>query len=55
AYDPVYGARPLKRYIQKHIETLAARFILEDRVSENQTIVIDTGIDGYSASVKDGN
>ncbi len=55
AYDPVYGARPLKRYIQKHIETLAARFILEDRVSENQTIVIDTGIDGYSASVKDRN
>ena len=55
AYDPVYGARPLKRYIQKHIETLAGRLILEDRVSENQTIVIDTGIDGYSASVKDGN
>ena len=55
AYDPVYGARPLKRYIQKHIETLAGRLILEDRVSENQTIVIDTGIDGYSASVRDGN
>ena len=29
--------------------------LVEDRVSENQTIVIDTGIDGYSASVKDGN
>ena len=55
AYDPVYGARPLKRYIQKHIETLAGRMILEDRVSENQTIVIDTGADGYTASVRDGN
>ena len=55
AYDPVYGARPLKRYIQKYIETLAGRMILEDRVSENQTIVIDTGMDGYSASVRDGN
>ncbi len=55
AYDPVYGARPLKRYIQKYIETLAGRMILEDKVSENQTIVIDTGIDGYSASVRDGN
>ena len=55
AYDPIYGARPLKRYIQKYIETLAGRMILEDRVSENQTIVIDTGMDGYSASVRDGN
>ncbi|MBO4882616.1 MAG: ATP-dependent chaperone ClpB [Lachnospiraceae bacterium] len=55
AYDPVYGARPLKRYIQKYIETLAGRMILEDKVSENQTIVIDTGMDGYSATVRDGN
>ncbi len=52
AYDPVYGARPLKRYIQKYIETLAARFILEDRVSEDQVIVIDKCGDGYQASVK---
>ena len=52
AYDPVYGARPLKRYIQKYIETLAARFILEDRVSEGQVIVIDKCGDGYQASVK---
>ncbi len=52
AYDPVYGARPLKRYIQKYIETLAARFILEDMVSENQIIVIDKCGDGYQASVK---
>ena len=52
AYDPVYGARPLKRYIQKYIETLAARFILEDMVSEDQIIVIDKCGDGYQATVK---
>ncbi|MCR4792313.1 MAG: ATP-dependent chaperone ClpB [Lachnospiraceae bacterium] len=52
AYDPVYGARPLKRYIQKYIETLAARFILEDKVSEDQVIVIDKSGDGYTAGVR---
>lgn len=41
AYDPVYGARPLKRYIQKYVETLSARLILEDRVSQGDTIFID--------------
>ncbi|MCR4895486.1 MAG: ATP-dependent chaperone ClpB, partial [Lachnospiraceae bacterium] len=41
AYDPVYGARPLKRYVQKHVETLSAKLILEDRVSEGDTIRID--------------
>ncbi len=41
AYDPVYGARPLKRYIQKHVETLAAKLILSDRVQSGDTIVID--------------
>ena len=40
-YDPVYGARPLKRFMQKHVETLSARLILEDRVSQGDTIVID--------------
>ena len=40
-YDPVYGARPLKRYIQKHVETLAARLILQDMVHENDVIKID--------------
>ncbi len=41
AYDPVYGARPLKRYLQKHVETLSARLILEDRVAAGDDIVID--------------
>ncbi len=40
-YDPVYGARPLKRYIQKYVETLAARLILEDGVMAGDTILID--------------
>ena len=40
-YDPVYGARPLKRFLQKHVETLAARLILADQVHAGDTIVID--------------
>lgn len=40
-YDPVYGARPLKRYVQKHVETLAARLILEGDMSPRDSIVID--------------
>lgn len=39
-YDPVYGARPLKRYIQKYVETLSARLILSDGVSAGDTIEI---------------
>ena len=41
AYDPSYGARPIKRYIQKHVETLSAKLILQDNVDEGDTIVID--------------
>ena len=41
-YDPAYGARPLRRYLQKNVETLAARIILEGNISEGQTIVIAT-------------
>ena len=44
-YDPVYGARPLKRFLQKHVETLAARLILSDGVHTGDTIVIDV-VDG---------
>ena len=40
-YDPVYGARPLKRFVQKHVETLAAKMILADKVAAKDTIVID--------------
>ena len=45
AYDPSYGARPLKRYIQKHVETLSARLILEDHVHEGDAIELDV-VDG---------
>ncbi len=40
AYDPVYGARPLKRYIQKYVETLSAKLILSDSVNAKDTILI---------------
>ena len=40
AYDPVYGARPLKRYIQKYVETLSAKLILSDQVNAKDTILI---------------
>ncbi len=40
-YDPVYGARPLKRYLQKHVETLAGRMILGDQVLPGDTIRVD--------------
>ncbi|MCI8356824.1 MAG: ATP-dependent chaperone ClpB [Lachnospiraceae bacterium] len=40
AYDPVYGARPLKRYVQKYVETLSAKLILEDRIAARDTILI---------------
>ncbi len=41
AYDPIYGARPLKRFLQKHVETLAAKLILSDAVGQGDVIVID--------------
>lgn len=44
-YDPVYGARPLKRYLQKHVETLAAKLILQGSVKPEDRIVIDI-VDG---------
>lgn len=40
AYDPVYGARPLKRYIQKYVETMTAKLILEDKVRGGDRVVI---------------
>ena len=45
-YDPAYGARPLKRYLQKHVETLAAKIILGDEVRAGNHIVIDASEDG---------
>ncbi len=52
AYDPVYGARPLKRYLQKYVETLSARLILGSEVGEQDTILIDVMENKLYARVK---
>jgi ATP-dependent Clp protease ATP-binding subunit ClpB len=52
AYDPVYGARPLKRYIQKYVETLSARLILEDRLETGDTIMIVVKDNELAAEIK---
>ncbi len=49
AYSPQYGARPLKRYLQKNVETLCARLILADKVRSRDTITIDIGSSGLYA------
>ena len=51
-YDPIYGARPLKRYLQKHVETMAAKCILADQVNLGDTIYIDVNGDGLYATVR---
>ena len=53
-YDPMYGARPLKRYLQKNVETLAARLILAGNVGREDTILIDVQDDKLTARVKEG-
>ena len=53
-YDPMYGARPLKRFLQKNVETLAAKMILEGNISRGDTILIDADANGLKASVKQG-
>ena len=52
AYDPIYGARPLKRYIQKYVETLSAKLILADQVSMGDTILITVENDVLKAVKK---
>ena len=54
-YDPVYGARPLKRYLQKYVETLAARKILSGDVHAGDTLVLDIEDGNFIVKVKDGN
>ena len=51
AYDPVYGARPLKRYITKYVETAAAKLILEDKVKPDDVIHIEVKDGALSAVV----
>ncbi len=52
-YDPVYGARPLKRYLQKHVETLVGRMILADQVKAGDVIIIEAEGDHLTARTKD--
>ena len=51
-YDPAFGARPLKRYLQQHVETLSARLILSGDVSEESIILIDEKDGELVAEVK---
>ena len=51
-YDPMYGARPLKRYLQKNVETLAAKLILAGNVGRQDTILIDAQDGKLTAEVK---
>ena len=48
-YDPIYGARPLKRFVQKNVETLAGKLILSDGIREGETILIDYDENGLTA------
>lgn len=51
AYDPAYGARPLKRFLQKNVETLSARLILSDQVRGGDMILIDEDANDLTAKV----
>lgn len=51
AYDPSNGARPLKRYLQRHVETLSARLLLSDQVKAGDQIIIDQGNNDLVASL----
>lgn len=53
-YDPVYGARPLKRYLQKYVETLTAKLILSGSVRAEDTIVIDVENGELTAKREEG-
>ena len=54
-YDPVYGARPLKRYLQNYVETLAAKKILSGDVHAGDTLELDVRDGRFMINVKDGN
>ena len=53
-YDPVYGARPLKRFVQKEVETSTAKLILGGQVIEGDTILLDVENGGLKAMIKPG-
>ena len=52
-YEPMYGARPLKRYLQKHVETLVARLLLQGSVGRCDVIIVDVEEGTLSARIKE--
>ncbi|MCF0143349.1 MAG: AAA family ATPase, partial [Parasporobacterium sp.] len=52
AYDPAYGARPIKRYLQKHVTTLAARLVLEGNLDEGDEILVSVDSRGELSAAK---
>jgi len=52
AYDPIFGARPLKRYIQKHVETVLARQLIADGVTENRKASIEVRDDELTVTIE---
>ncbi len=52
-YDPIYGARPLKRYLQKYVETLTARKILSGDVHAGDTLILDVDNGEFKIQVKE--
>ena len=52
AYDPVYGARPLRRYIEQRVETLIARKILADDLLPGAKLTVDAGAEGLTLQVR---
>ena len=53
SYDPIYGARPMKRYIQSTVETLVARKIIGENLPPDTTLKVDLTDNGLEAVIKD--
>ncbi|MBE6641911.1 MAG: ATP-dependent chaperone ClpB [Ruminococcaceae bacterium] len=53
AYDPIYGARPLKRYLQSKVETLIAREMIAGDIAPESTVIVDVKDGGLAVTVKD--
>ncbi|KAK0592410.1 hypothetical protein LWI29_018637 [Acer saccharum] len=48
SYDPVYGARPIRRWLEKKVVTELSRMLIREEIDENSTVYIDAGLDGES-------
>ncbi|KAK9054449.1 hypothetical protein SSX86_025527 [Deinandra increscens subsp. villosa] len=52
SYDPVYGARPIRRWLEKNVVTELSRMLIEEEIDENSTVYIDVGVNGKELSYK---